>query len=345
MPPDQLPAVVGLPPHRSVLPLGPSGRLIGLDPAVALVVDDLSPPLAVMLDELTSPTDSGRLVARAVARAADGEAARRLLGELVDAGAIVDGAVAARGARHRAASVAIVAGGGPLAVGIVAGLHQAGVGTVHVDTGGTVRAADLGTGFVDADRGRSRLDATRAALDRLLPGAVTGPPPLRTVPDLVVLADTSPDPVRVAALHAAGTAHLAARLRDGVGVVGPLVFPGRSACLGCLELHRGARDADWPRVAAGLVGWPGRADPACTSATAALATAQALAALDGPASGNGPPPTLDATLELDVTAGTIARRRWPPAAECRCGAAAAHGGGRHGPATSGDAREGDTIMG
>ena len=52
-------------------------------------------------------------------------------------------------------------------------------------------------------------------------------PPRHLVPDLVVLADASaPDPAHVAPLMAAGTAHLPVRLRDGTGVVGPLVLPG-----------------------------------------------------------------------------------------------------------------------
>jgi hypothetical protein len=99
------------------------------------------------------------------------------------------------------------------------------------------------------------------------------------------------------------------------------VLPGRTACLRCLELHRRARDPAWPAVAAQLVGRPGSADPACAVATAALATAQALVALDGTAGGGAAPPTLDATLELDPSAGTLRRRPWPPHPDCGCGAA------------------------
>src|SRR5690606_18001219 len=31
-------------------------------------------------------------------------------------------------------------------------------------------------------------------------------------------------------------------------VIGPLVHPGRSACLRCLDLHRRDRDSAWPRI-------------------------------------------------------------------------------------------------
>jgi bacteriocin biosynthesis cyclodehydratase domain-containing protein len=155
----------------------------------------------------------------------------------------------------------------------------------------------------------------------LRPDADAPAPPQRLVPDLVVLADAlAPDPAQVARLHAAGTAHLPARLRDGVGIVGPLVLPGRTACLGCLELHRSARDPAWPTVAAQLVGRRGRADPTAAAATAALTTEQALAALDATVSGSERPPTLETTIELDVTAATITRRTWTPQPGCRCGA-------------------------
>jgi bacteriocin biosynthesis cyclodehydratase domain-containing protein len=233
---------------------------------------------------------------------------------------VVDAAHVQRRSGRRAASTVVVEGCGPLAVGLVLGLATAGVGAVHVVTSGAVLEGDLGTGLVDGDRGRDRASATAAALARLLPGACTGPPRQRTVPDLVVLADAgTPDPVRVAQLHAMGTAHLAVRVRDGIGVVGPLVLPGRTTCLGCLEIERCARDPVWAAAAAQLVGVPGRASAACVAATAGLATAQALVALDGPDCMAGPP-VLDATLELDTDAGTIVRRTWTPHPDCRCGA-------------------------
>lgn len=346
MPAAALPAVVRLPHHRTVLPLGPGGRLVGLDPAVALSVAGLPPPLAEMLDELHVPSASHLLVARAVERGVPREDAEQLLHDLFEVGALVDAATVTRRAQQRAGSTAVVVGRGPLAVGIVTGLVLAGVGTVHTDTGGEVRTTDLGTGYLDADQGLDRLAATRAAVGRLAPGVGTGPPPLRLVADLVVLADEIPQPLRLTTLHADGIAHLPVRLRDGVGIVGPLVLPGRSTCLICIELQRAAQDQDWPTAAAQLVGTAGRADPCCVAATVGLATAQALAALDGA----GPvPPALDATLELDVAAGTLHRREWSSDPECHCraasspGGASGSGGTYYGCATSAMEADGDTI--
>jgi hypothetical protein len=324
-----LPAAVRLPPQRSLLPIGPQARLIGLDPESALAVDDLPEPLARMLDELAGPVAPGALVERAVRRGGDAAQARSLLDRLAAAGAVVDAGHEQRMEQHRSASAVVVVGAGPLGVGVAAGLALAGVGAVHVEAAGPVLAADLGTGYVDRDRGRERAAAAAAAVRRVVPAAVTGPAPRRGIPDLVVLADAAvPEPARIDRLLSAGTAHLLAHLRDGAGVVGPLVLPGRTACLRCLELHRSDRDSAWPAVAAQLVGRVGRAAPACVAATAALATAQAVAALDGSAGGTAIPAVLDATLEFEPSGPRLIRRIWTPHVRCGCGAAAPGSGPR-----------------
>jgi bacteriocin biosynthesis cyclodehydratase domain-containing protein len=320
-----LPAVIALRPHSQVFELGDTARFVGLDPETAVVVEDLPPPLAAMLDELGASAPCEHVVERAVGRGARREDALALLDHLHRCGAIVDGAGERLRARRRADAVVVVRGDGPLAVGLATGLAAGGVGAVHVRAAGTVSAADLGTGLTDADRGRPRAEAVAAAVRALAPDVVTGRPPARSVPDLVVLTDALlPDPALLSALQSARTAHLPVRLRDGTGLVGPLVLPGRTACLRCLELHRRAREPVWPAVAAQLVGRRGRGDPASTLATAALGAAQALAALDGLA-GDGAPPLLDATLEIEPTAGTLRRRSWPAHPDCGCGAAQHHG--------------------
>ncbi|MBW0107533.1 hypothetical protein I4I84_02085 [Pseudonocardia sp. KRD-182] len=339
-----LPPLLSLAPHRTLLPVGARTRRLGLSPDAGLLADDLDPPLALMLDELGSAVAPGPLVGRAVARGADPSTARALLGSLLDAGVLVDAAAARRVAGRRAHHVVLVVGDGPLAAGVVTGLVGAGlagpagadgrVGTVHVATEGVVEGADLGTGLLDADRGARRARAVARAAARLVPGAVVTSPPQRLSPDLVVLADAQEPPPRlVARLLDDGVAHLPLRLRDGVGVVGPLVLPGRTACPRGVDLHRADRDPGWPGVAAQLVGRPGRADPACVVATAALGTAQALVALDATAA----PPVLDAVLELDVAAATLVTRRWSRHPRCPCG------GARHARATCGGGAGGGRL--
>lgn len=151
----------------------------------------------------------------------------------------------------------------------------------------------------------------------------TGAPPEAT--DLVVLADyLVADPRVVRDLHAGGVAHLPVRVRDGVGLVGPLVIPGVTSCLECADLHRSDRDAAWPAVAAQLRHTVGSADRATVLATAALALNQidrvvsAVRGSQDPGRPAEPPPTLDTTLEFDVNVGSVVARRWSRHPRCAC---------------------------
>ncbi|UVO12934.1 cyclodehydratase [Mycobacterium sp. SVM_VP21] len=142
--------------------------------------------------------------------------------------------------------------------------------------------------------------------------------------DLVVLADyLVPDPRLVRELHAARVPHLPVRVRDGTGMVGPLVLPGVTSCLGCADLHRRDRDSAWPAVAAQLRHTVTHADRATVLATAALALSQVdrvIAAVRGTATGTdlAAPPTLDATLELNLASGSMMTRRWVRHPLCDC---------------------------
>ncbi len=349
--PRPCPRCSGCPPHRSVLPLGSDGRLLGLDPAVALAVDRLAPALAAMLDELVEPVpaaallDAGGAAGRARSRwpsscCASSSRPGRSSTPRRSSGA------AGTGPRARV----VVSGDGPLAVGMVLGLVQAGVGAVYTESAGTVLAGDLGTGHVDADRGHRRAAAIRAAVRRVRPDADAPPAPARLVPDLVVLADAlAPEPTRLFRLHARGGAHLLVRMRDGIGVIGPLVLPGRTACLGCLDLQRRARAPGWPTVAAQLAGRRGRADPAGDGGDrgAGGRAGAGRPGLDvqrrGPAADLGGHPG----------AGRDGRHRRPPGLEPAgrtAGAGPARcrhdgpGGVPHDRATSADTREGERIM-
>jgi bacteriocin biosynthesis cyclodehydratase domain-containing protein len=142
--------------------------------------------------------------------------------------------------------------------------------------------------------------------------------------DLVVLTDfLVSDPRLVRDLHEAEVPHLPVRVRDGIGLIGPLVIPGVTSCLRCADLHRSDRDADWPAVAAQLRGAVGNADRATLLATAALALNQVHRVISAIGDGHdarttGPLPTLDTTLEFDVNAGTTTARRWSRHPRCEC---------------------------
>ena len=179
-----------------------------------------------------------------------------------------------------------------------------------------MQEGDLGTGLPtptgDGPHSHAVVDVVRRIAPRDERRAAAGRAPRRTC--ACSPTPSYPIPRGSRALHRDRVAHLPVRLRDGVGVVGPLVLPGRTACLGCVELHRRGRDPGWPAVTAQLVGRHGRGDPATAAATAALAIAQVLLAVDiAGGGGTAMPPVLGATLELDLGTGELLHRPWPPA--------------------------------
>jgi hypothetical protein len=155
----------------------------------------------------------------------------------------------------------------------------------------------------------------------------TVPPPLAGMagpaaaghhPDLVILADIYRRELPEI-LRRGGVPHLAAAASEAIGVVGPLVLPGRTACLRCLDLARAERDPAWPLILAQLSG--GGADPpACdtvlAAAVATQAAAHALAFVDRPASASA---VTNGTLELVLPDWQWRRRTWAQHDRCECG--------------------------
>jgi hypothetical protein len=151
---------------------------------------------------------------------------------------------------------------------------------------------------------------------------------------LVVLTDALvPDPALVATLMRHRTPHLVVRMRDDVGIVGPMVLPGLSSCLACADRYRHELDADWPLIAAQLVGRVGSGTAATLAATVAFAHAQIEHVRDawrrgGPpatppdARSTGatprPPASVDQTIELRMASPEVRRRPWPPHPLCDC---------------------------
>jgi bacteriocin biosynthesis cyclodehydratase domain-containing protein len=333
------PRVVG---DLPVLRRRPGEIQIGLDPRLAAVVSGLPEPVVAAAARLSGRqrtedilADAGEhretmreLLAVLCARGLVDDASRqagplpgRLAGDVSVAG--LRGAAGAgqdTPAERRGLAVA-VHGDGRLAVCVATLLASAGVGWVHVRAAGTVRPEDTGTGYRADDVGRRRAVAVREALRRVDASVRTGPFRVDHGPDLVILTDAVvPEPSRVASLTSAGVPHLSARMRDGTGIVGPLVVPGLTSCLRCADLQRCDRDECWPHLAAQLAGKVQHADLASTQATAAFAVGQALHAmrwLKGTASA---PATCDATVELDIHAVRIRNRAWPPHPACSCGA-------------------------
>jgi hypothetical protein len=241
---------------------------------------------------------------------------RRALGAELAACALARGhsdAGATALVRRDAARVAIH-GAGRVAAGIADILVTSGVGRVTVADG-------------PGPAGRRRRAPARDARGR-------GADPPR--PDLAILVGYAAAASSSGAT-AAGVPHLAVRAEEAIGVVGPLVRPGQTACLRCLNLTRAALDPAWPLILAQLARRtpdPPACDAALAAAVAAQAAAQALAYLDrrpgagqpGPGGAGGKDragdgdalPAENGTLELVLPGWQWRRRTWPRHPACGC---------------------------
>lgn len=126
---------------------------------------------------------------------------------------------------------------------------------------------------------------------------------------VVLLAAHRVDPRRAAALLSADVTHIPLTLDGGSAAVGPVVVPGRTACLACLDAARRRDDAQWPSIAAQLLGRP---RPDVDVALAAEAGRAARFLLSGPIAST--------TRSLRLRADSF-RRAWElhrPSEECQC---------------------------
>jgi bacteriocin biosynthesis cyclodehydratase domain-containing protein len=317
---------------------------IGVDPRRAVALTGLGQAAAV-ISLLDGSRDADALIAAAQAHGVPAQAARRVLELLTAAGVLDDfpawlhaglpGRLRARlapelataslaypgsdgGARvlaRRRAAFVRVHGAGRIGAGLASFLAASGVGHVTCTDPGAAEPADLApAGLIVADLGRPRAEGAARAVQRAAPEVSTRDD--GTMPDLAILTDPAlPD--LTGRLVRDRVPHLSVRTGEAIGVVGPLVQPGRSACLRCVDLHKADGDPAWPQILAQATlarPQPQACDTVLAAMTATLAAAQALAYLDRAA----PPVTTNGTLELVLPGWQWRRRTWPPHPGCGC---------------------------
>ncbi|MGJ7441945.1 TOMM precursor leader peptide-binding protein [Aquipuribacter sp. MA13-6] len=238
----------------------------------------------------------------------------RLLDVLARVGALC-GAVGVRAREQLRPSLAgaqvAVVGGGGLGIVLTVALAAAGASrSALVDDASVGQADVLPGGAQHGDVGRRAAHVAAEAVHRLRPDVRTACP---TDPDLVVLLSPHvPDAPAGIPLVQRGTVHLPVVVRPDEVVVGPLVVPGRGACLHCLDLHHRDLDPGWAEAVrllrrdSGRVRQPG---PAATAVVAGLVLVVAGA----------PQASSRAGVEVHVEdSGATRWRRWSAHPGCGC---------------------------
>ncbi len=328
----------------------PDTLQIGIDPRRAIAITGMTGagPLIGLLD---GSRDEVQVLAAAQQRDVPQDVARRVLTLLLTAGVLQDfPAATLRGlpdgprarlapelaaaslahgdtdggarilARRQLASVRVL-GTGPVGASLAGLLSAAGVG--HVICSGPA------AGGRDADRpGTDGPGTDRPGTDRPAghgPSA-EGPAAEHATrhaasggrPDLAVLTSSYP-PELATALLRQRIPHFVACASEAIGAVGPLVLPGWSACLNCVQLARTDRDPAWPFNLAQIAGrdpQPPACDTTLATAVAAQAAGQLLTFLDRAAPAGA---VTNGTLELVLPGWQWRRRTWLPHPACSCG--------------------------
>lgn len=319
---------------------------IGIDHRRGFVLRGLAEAAEAVLCVLDGSRDRIAVLAAAAARGVPADIADRVLALLAAGGALDDLPVQARrilsgqsaarlapelataslahrggdgGVRtlvRRRMSHVRVHGAGRIGASVACLLAASGVGHVTCLDARTAGPADVAPAGLDvSDAGSPRQRGAARAVARVAPEVRTDDDGTR--PDMVVLTDEH-DPGTADRLMAGRIPHLSASASEAIGVVGPLVLPGRSACLRCLDLTRRDRDPAWPLIAAHLADRR-PVTPACdavlATAVAATAAGQTLAFIDAT---GGAPAVINGTLELVLPDWRWRRRTWPVHDECAC---------------------------
>ncbi|MQA25688.1 MAG: hypothetical protein GEU94_09475 [Micromonosporaceae bacterium] len=335
----------------------PATVQLGVDPARAVTLQFSEPRMVKVLDLLDGSRTEAAVASDATLLGMSETQARQVMRTLRAAGLVIDprallpadlpehsrrrleaeasalslrrqpsDASPADALRRRRSAKVLISGRGRMVAPIAALLGSAGVGRIEIDVRGVVTRADLALGgLLPEDVGRPRAIAAADAVRRVAPEVDVAS--LRGAePDLAVLVGT-PRPAPLTALAHAyrRRPHLTVWLRDGVAVIGPLVRPGETPCLQCLDLHRRSRDALWPAIAAQLGTYPDHTEPAeagVVGAGSTLAAMHALCHVDG-----GQPDSIGGTIEVSAEP-RVRRRSWAPHPQCGCIGGPESGGGQ-----------------
>lgn len=327
-------------PDLTILQLTDDEVQIGIDPRWAIRVNSLTtsqmtallalngnPPVtAPLIAELGKPLQS--TLARAGILLTDGgpEAGWQDQGN-PDARAWAHLDPEARGtdkiARRGSRSIGIM-GLGRSGLRIAQGLATAGVGRLILDDDDPVRHTDLSLGGHSARSAGvpRRISATQLLTDNAPASTAFNAVPLHAGTPLteleiiVVVAHGALDPATMWRLMAEGVPHLPVVWAEAGVCVGPLVLPGSTPCLQCVDLARRDADPAWPLITAQLAA---SAKSNCveesmlSSIASALVVSQVLGLLDG-----RQPSCVGATVDLDLPDAQHRFQSWAPHPECGC---------------------------
>jgi hypothetical protein len=308
--------------HLQVLRRAPGVAQLGLEPENGLLLDGVTEAEAVWVAGLDGTRTLERALDDAVAAGIPPGRARTLIALLRANGALVEAPANRWHFASLAPEVRTALRADATALAAVSGDGADGFARLAARARRAVAVA--GSGPLAAEVARLLRAAGSAAV---LIGPYAGWPPSATSgeappPAVAVLVGAMPAGAAAGQVwHRAGVPHLPVAVGTTSALVGPVVHPGRTACLRCMDLSRSEADSCWGTVLAQIA--PGAVSPlpaveaetSLLAVTASVTAMVVLSVLDGQDGRTG------LSLEVALPWPEVVQRQWFPHPGCACGAA------------------------
>jgi hypothetical protein len=205
------------------------------------------------------------------------------------------------------------------------GLAAAGVGHLISHDELTVGAGDLGpTGYPSQLLGRPRIDALRTMLAAspnkalVSTGKKLMEKQLQKMDCAVLISHQAIEPRRYAPWVSRDVPHISVSFDSEFASVSPMIIPGQTACLFCLENMRAEQDSNWPVLASQLIASQRKFDDAASQLFAAGIVIQKILSRIDKVSGFELAEENLTGYRLNLKSGEITELVWPRHPACYC---------------------------
>lgn len=208
---------------------------------------------------------------------------------------------------------------------VALGLAAAGVGHLLSSDEAKVDAVNIGpVGYPSQFAGHPRIDALRSLLaaspNGMKVASSIGFPEnkLQKVDCAILIGQQVIDPKRYERWLGREVAHIAVTFDSNFVSVSPMIIPGASACLLCLEKARTKKDSKWPVLASQMITSQKRFDDVASALFAAGLVIQKILATADEIAGFTVAPPKSVGYQLELASGLLTEFTWPASTDCEC---------------------------
>ena len=208
---------------------------------------------------------------------------------------------------------------------IAQGLAAAGVGNLISHDELKVDAASLGpTGYPTQLQGHPRIDALRSILaaspnnSQITTGKKMTEKQLQKIDCAVLIVQQVIEPKRYSTWLNRDVPHIVVTFDAQEVSVSPMILPGQTACLFCLEIQRTQVNPQWPVIASQLFSSNKKFDDAASQLFAAGLVIQKILSRLDKVSGFEIAPENQVGYRLNLKTGEVIEYKWPQQNGCQC---------------------------